>query len=138
MIILEWPFYLRKCSIFCISITFFAPFLDLFILLLIKHLYLQISLILVVVDYFSQFIWARGYETANPESIYDFWLHCLVSAFGFPCCIFHDNGSHFIGAKITTFFKSYHTTQIRAPISYPSLVGLVERNIHFVISQVKK
>lgn len=94
--------------------------------------------ILVVVDYFSRFVWARGYESANQEAVHDFWLKFLVPVFGFPLCIFHDNGSHFTGAEITTFFESHGTTQIRAPIIHPSSVGLVERNMQLVISQVRK
>ena len=89
--------------------------------------------ILVVVDYFSRFVWARGYGVANQEAVHDFWLNFLVPVFGFPLCLFHDNGSHFTGAEITAFF-----TQIRAPISHPSSVGLVERNVQLVISQVRK
>ena len=53
--------------------------------------------ILVVVDYFSRFVWARGYESANQEVVYDFWLNFLVPVFGFPL-YFHDNGSHFTEA----------------------------------------
>ena len=94
--------------------------------------------ILVVVDYFSCFVWARGYKNANQEAVHDFWLNILVPVFGFLLCIFHDNGSHFTGAKITTFFESHGTTQIRAPISHPSSVGLAERNVQLVISQIRK
>ena len=28
--------------------------------------------ILVVIDYFLRFVWARGYETANQEAVHDF------------------------------------------------------------------
>ncbi len=94
--------------------------------------------ILVVVDYFSRFVWARGYGVANQEAVHDSWLNFLVPVFGFPLCLFHDNGSHFTGAEITAFFELHGTTQIRAPISHPSSVGLVERNVQLVISQVRK
>lgn len=83
-------------------------------------------------------MWARGCKAANQESIHDFWLNFFVPVFGFPLCIFRDNGSHFTGAEITTFYESHGTTQIRAPISHPSSVGLVERNVQLVISQVRK
>lgn len=58
--------------------------------------------------------------------------------FGSPLCIFYDNGSHFTGVEITAFFELHGTTQIRTPISYPSSIGLVERNVQLVISQVRK
>lgn len=60
--------------------------------------------ILVIVDCFSRFVWARGYESANQEAVHDFLLDFLVLVFGFSLCIFHDNGSHFTEAGITTFF----------------------------------
>ena len=82
--------------------------------------------ILVVVDYFSRFVLARGYENANQEAVDDFWLNFFVFVFRFSLFIFHDNGSHFIGAEITAFFESHGTIQIRAPISRPSSLGLVE------------
>lgn len=66
--------------------------------------------ILVVVDDFSRFVWARGYETANQEALHDVWLKFFIPVFGFPLCIFHDNCSHCRGADITAFFKSYGTT----------------------------
>ncbi len=66
----------------------------------------------VVVDYFSCFVWARGYENANQEAVHDFWLNFLVRVFGFPLFIFHDNGSHFTGAEITVFFEYHGTNQI--------------------------
>ena len=91
-----------------------------------------------MVDYFSCFVWAREYKNANQEAVHDFWLNFLVPVFGYPLCIFHDNGSHFTRAEITVFFESHGTTQIQAPISHPSLVGLVERNVQLVVSQVRK
>ncbi len=92
----------------------------------------------MVVDYFSRFVLARGYENANQEAVHDFWLNFLIPVFGFPLCIFHDNGSHFTGVEITAFFESHGTTQIRASIIHPSSVGLVKRNVQLVISLVKK
>lgn len=68
--------------------------------------------ILVVVDYFSRFVWARDYKSANQEAVYDFWLNFPTSIFGFPPCIFHDNSSHFTEVEITAFFKDHGTTQI--------------------------
>ncbi len=94
--------------------------------------------ILVMVDNFFRFFWARRYENANQEAVYDFCLNFLVLVFGFPLCIFHDNGYHFTRAEITAFFESHSTTQIRAPISHPSSVGFVEGNVQLVISQVRK
>ncbi len=83
---------------------------------------------------FLLFCLGKGYENANQ----DFRLNFLVLVFEFPLFIFHDNGSHFTRAEIIAFFESHGTTQIRAPISHLSSVGLIERNVQLVISQVRK
>ena len=57
--------------------------------------------------------WARGYET---EAVHEFWPNFLVPVFGFPLCIFYDDGSHSTDAEITTFFESHGTTQIRTSL----------------------
>lgn len=93
---------------------------------------------LVVVNYFSRFVKARGYEFANQKAIYDFWLGFFILVFGFSLYIFYDNGSYFTGAEITAFFKDHGIMQIRMPINHLVLVRLVERNIWLVINQVRK
>lgn len=85
--------------------------------------------ILVVIEYFSRFVWAKGYRIANQEVVHDFWLNFLVPIFGFPICLFYNNGSHFTWAEITAFFQLHGTTQICAPINHLFSVGLVERNV---------
>lgn len=94
--------------------------------------------ILIVIDYFSCFVWAKGHKRANQEAVHDFWINFLIFVFGICLCIFDNNGLHFTGAEITAFFEFYETTQIYAPISHLFFVGLVKKNVQLVISQVKK
>lgn len=88
----------------------------------------------VVVDYLSRFVWIKGCKAAIQEEVYFFWVNELASIFGWLECLYNDNGIHFTGDEITALFESHGTVQITAPISHPSLVGLVERSVQLVIS----
>lgn len=89
-------------------------------------------------DYFSSFVWARGYAQANQAAAHQMWIDLIVPVFGFPRCVYNDNGTHFTGYEIITYFGSHRTTQITAPIMDPSSVGLVERNVQLITSQIRK
>ena len=51
--------------------------------------------ILMVVNYFTQFIWAKGYARADQAAVHDFWMGTIAPFFGFPSSIYMDNGTHF-------------------------------------------
>lgn len=89
-------------------------------------------------DFFSRFVWAKGYKVANQKVIHDFQLNFHIFIFVFPLCFFLDNSSHFTEAEITAFFELYNIIQIYVPISYPSSISLAQRNMQLIISQVKK
>lgn len=94
--------------------------------------------VLIIVNYFSRFVWAKGCYAADQPAVYFYWINELAPVFGFPKCIYNDNGSHFTGSEITTLFQSHGTFQIITPISHPSSVGLVERNVQLFTSQLRK
>ena len=94
--------------------------------------------VLVVIDYFSRFVWIHGYSKADQEAVHDMWINHIAPVFGFPESTFCDNGSHFTGSEITALFESHGTTQYFAPISHPSSVGLIERNVQLTSSQIRK
>lgn len=79
--------------------------------------------ILVLVEYFSRFIWTRAYETASQEAFMIFGSTNLVPFLRFHLCIFRDNGSHFTRAELTTFPEYHGIIQVRAPIIHPFFSG---------------
>lgn len=93
--------------------------------------------VLIVVDYFSRFVWAKGCKAVTQEAVYLYWIIELAPVFEFPRCLYNDNGSHFTGDEITALFINHGTVQITALINHPSSVGLVERNVQLVISQIR-
>lgn len=94
--------------------------------------------ILILVDYFSRYVWAYGTKEATQEAVKDIWLDKMVPIFGFPENLYEDNGGHFVGRETKTFFESHGTTVYTAPISHPASVGLSERCVQLVISGLRK
>lgn len=84
--------------------------------------------VLIMVDYFNRFVWAKECKTVIQKVVYLYWITELTSIFEFPRYLYNDNESHFTEDEITALFISHGTVQIAAPISHPSSVGLVERN----------
>ncbi|SLM37532.1 Ribonuclease H-like domain [Lasallia pustulata] len=68
--------------------------------------------ILLAIDYFTRFMWMEK-------------------------AIYSDNGSHFTGQEINTIFQSHGVTHYTAPVTHPSSVGLIERNVQLVLSQLR-
>lgn len=56
--------------------------------------------ILVAVDYFSKFVWAKSYASHTQEETMDFFIVFLVPVFGWPEWVYSDNGGHFAGTKL--------------------------------------
>lgn len=94
--------------------------------------------VLVVIDYFSRFVWAKACVSADQEAVHDFWINTLAPIFGFPKDLYTDNGSHFIDSETISLFESHGTHVTQAPISHPSSVGLVERNVQIVLAQIRR
>lgn len=51
--------------------------------------------ILILIDYFSRFIWAKSYATHTADDFLDMYENHLTHVFGHPAAAYSDNGSHF-------------------------------------------
>ena len=94
--------------------------------------------ILVVINYFLQFILTRKYGIADLEVVYNFSLYFFTPVLGFLVCFIHNNDLYSYGARIITFFNLHGTTQNCASISHLFFIHLVEKNVQLVISQIRK
>ena len=82
--------------------------------------------IIIGVDYFTRFLFARAVPAATSSNTVAFVEDEIVRPFGWPRAFYHDNGSHFL-----KFFKDklaeMQVKQITAPTTHPGSVGLAER-----------
>lgn len=80
--------------------------------------------ILIIVDYFSRFLFGRAVVEATMQSTMDAILNHVVPICGWPRSIYSDNGSHFTGGEMQTMLSNFGVTHFTPAISHPSSVGL--------------
>jgi transposase InsO family protein len=85
--------------------------------------------VLIIMDYFSRFIFAWPLIEATMQSTMNVTLNHVVPITGWPRSIYSDNGSHFTGKDIQNMFTQFGVTHFSEAILHPSVVGLAERYV---------
>lgn len=93
--------------------------------------------ILIIVDYFSRFLFARPLEDATMHSTMEVILNHVTPITGWPRSVYSDNGSHFTGKDIEDMFERFGVTHFSAAISHPSAVGLAERYVQMLTGRIR-
>jgi transposase InsO family protein len=93
--------------------------------------------ILVMVDYYSRFVFAQPVQCADQATTMATLLNTVVPVVGWPRTIYSNNGSHFVGKEIEQMFKDHGVVHFNTAISHPSSVGLAERYVRMIIGSVR-
>jgi hypothetical protein len=62
--------------------------------------------VILVVDYFSRYAWARAVEANDGEAAVKFLMEEVVKVFGWPSAVYSDNGSHFVQGEFAALLKA--------------------------------
>ena len=92
--------------------------------------------ILIVVDYYSRFLFAEAVLTADGPTVVRA-LKKIAKMFGWPIAIYCDNASYFVKGVVPEELKTHGVLQFSAPITHPSSVGLVERYVQLVLTGLR-
>ena len=92
--------------------------------------------ILVVVDYFSRYLFAHATKRSTGTAVVEF-LRNITKVFGWPLAMYTDNGSHFVKGELPGILKSMGTLHFAAPITNPRSVGLAERYVQLVLTGLR-
>ena len=93
--------------------------------------------ILLGINYFTQFIWAKAYTNHQTNKTVDFMYTCVSPLFGWPQSLYTDNGTHFTGLAITAIYQMHGVLHYKALITHPSLVGLIKKNVQLLVSTIR-
>jgi hypothetical protein len=94
--------------------------------------------ILIMVNYFSRFLFARGFaEYPSQATTMSMLLDSIAPIFGWPKTIFCDNGSYFVGKEVKKLLDTFGVKMINAPITHPSSVGLSERYVQMIVGRIR-
>ena len=56
---------------------------------------------------------------------------------GWPNTLYMDNGSHFVGSRVSELLKSFGGLHFTALVSHPPYVGLIERYVQMVMGRIR-
>ena len=93
--------------------------------------------ILIIVDYFSWFLFGRAVVEATMQSTMDTILNYIVPICGWPRSISSDNGSHFVGGEMQTMLRNFGVTHFAAAISHASSVGLAKQYVQMTVGRLR-
>lgn len=91
--------------------------------------------ILVVVDYFTRFVWAKATVTDDSETVIAF-LDEIFHSFGVPVGAYVDPGSHF-GEKVGIWAQSRGVVWCHSPVAAKKAVGMIEK-VNDILQRVLK
>lgn len=93
--------------------------------------------ICLCIDYYSRFLFARGFAQHRELETMDFLLNNITPVAGWPKTLYTDNGSHFVGHRMAELLKSFGVLHLTAPVSHPSSVGLIERYVQMIMGRIR-
>jgi len=93
--------------------------------------------ILVVIDYFSRFLFAIGLPKADQRSTMSALLERVIPVVGWPMTVYTDNGPHFTGQLIQRMWEDHGVIHFPAAISHPQSVGLSERYVQMLMGRIR-
>ena len=94
--------------------------------------------IIIAVDYFTRFLFARAVPAATSAHALDFVKREIVHVFGWPRAIYSDNGSHFTGGPFPEALRERGVKHFFAPSRHPASVGLAERYVQIVLAGLRR
>ena len=92
--------------------------------------------ILIVVHYFSRFVWAIGVQKVDQVSIIKALLEHVFPVVGWPLTVYTDNGSHFTGMVISRMWEDHGVMHFPSAISHPQSVRLSERYVQMLMGKI--
>jgi len=93
--------------------------------------------ILVVIDYFSRFLFAVGLPQADQKSPMSALLEKVIPVVGWPMTVYTDNGTHFTGQHIQKMWQDHGVLHFSSAISHPQSVGLSKRYVQMLVGCIR-
>ena len=94
--------------------------------------------IMLAIDFFTRFIWAKPYLRARGEEVIDLLREHIAPVFGWPQGVYSDNGSHFVNNDTKALYMEHRVSRFTGPVSSLSSTGLLERAVQALLTLLGK
>ena len=98
----------------------------------------EASYVLLAVDYFTRFVWAKAYQYHEAFETMDLLREHIAPVFDWPKKVYTDNGPHFVNYDVTCLMKQHEVSHFTGPVSHPESTGLLERMVQELLSMISK
>ena len=92
--------------------------------------------VLIVVDYFSRYVFVSAEERADGAVVTRF-LTKIAHFMGWPKAIYCDNASYFVKGVVPELLRSKSVLLFPAPVTHPSSVGLAEKYVNLLMTGLR-
>lgn len=89
--------------------------------------------ILLVVDYFIRFVWAKSILNYTANEVIDIYKNHIFPIFGYSKEIYSNNGSYFVNQKVQDYFQERGVTYFSRPVSHPLFTRLLDQAVQLMI-----
>ncbi len=94
--------------------------------------------ILLRMNYFSRFVWARFYVYCSMIESTNLMNNLIASVFEWSKVVYSDNESHFTRFEFEELLKAKRVTHFTTSVNHSSSVELIERMIQLMIEDIRK
>ena len=94
--------------------------------------------ILLVTDYFTNWVEAEAYLNVTTNDVIKFIWKYIICRFGLPSSLTMDNGTQFNNLKIESFCKMYGIRLNYSPVYHPHENGMVEATNKMIVGNIRR
>ena len=93
--------------------------------------------VLLIVDYFSRFVWAKVYQFHTATKIVNMFSNHIVSIFEMSATVYSDNDSHFVNKDVRELFREHEVVHYIDSIISSSFTELLEWAVQEMIEYLR-
>ncbi|KAI0997733.1 hypothetical protein K3495_g10457 [Podosphaera aphanis] len=93
--------------------------------------------ILVVIGYFSRYVWAEPTQKNDSKTVIEFLKTSILYKFGAPVGMYMDLGPHF-GEETRRFAEENGIVWCNSPVAAKKAVGMIEKSVDLIQRVLKK
>ena len=99
---------------------------------------IEVKFILLVIDYFTRFLWAKAYRYHEAFEIIDMLRDVITSIFEWMSDLYSNNDSHFVNHDVRIVLKKHEMLHFTNSINHSSSIDLLKRAMQTLLSMLNK
>lgn len=93
--------------------------------------------ILLVLDYFTRFVWAKNYLKHTANKVIDIYKNHISLIFGHSKAMYSDNSLHFVNQKVQDYFRERGIIHFTGLMSHLSSNRLLKQAVQSIMSYLR-